>query len=304
MVQITVQLESWNDVKDIVHIMSLVYMAFVRFYDENLTEEEIHDVLYTAVPRQLFDNVSSNVMDTTKRSGFPVKFGKKTYMGSIHDMGSIGIHDAEDDMDADDDFNNEYIDFQYIVEKLSVHEEVAEFLDVYKKLVGEDVTNSFDAMPAYNYYYKFFIPIEYNHPDYDNCDDDLWPMLFQLLYGNFNSTCTIVDMGDENPEIRFTYGQYQDRLISELTLDELKNLMEDLVSDMLTDVTIEMLDYKFNGTECCKNIDVYRLVRKNEFFEIFGQDDIISLNKDELEFIEKMYSRIKDCDIKTLIYRK
>lgn len=304
MVRISIQLETLNDVKDVVHVMSIVYMAFVRFYDENLTEEEIHDVLYTAVPRQLFDDVSSFVMDTAKRSGFPVKLGKKTYMGSIHDMGVVDIHEDEDDMDDDDEFDDEFIDFQYILEKLSAQEEVADFLNAYKKLVGEDVTNSFDEMPAYSYYYKFFIPIEYNHPDYDNCDDDLWPMLFQLLFGNFNATCNIVDMGDEYPDIRFTYEEYQDKLISELTLDELKDLMEELVSDMLTDVTIVMLDYQYVGTEYCKNIDVYRLVRKNEFLKIFGQDNMISLNKDELEFIEKMYSRIKDCDIKTLIYRK
>ena len=113
----------------------------------------------------------------------------------------LEIQEAEDydysDLDADscngaNNVEDEIIDYHQILKEMSKLAEAREFLDTYQTCVGPNVIDNYETLPAYKYYYRFFMPIEYHHPDIKGCDESVWPMLFQLLWGNMDAACRIV----------------------------------------------------------------------------------------------------------------
>lgn len=81
-------------------------------------------------------------------------------------------------------------------------------------------------------------------------------------------------------------------LVSELSESDFKELLEELVTDMFIKVGIELIGYKYIDNEYGEAISQNRLIRKKEFFKLYGYDDGDSLLSNE--FLENMYSRIMD----------
>ena len=308
-VEINVNIESATDYEIKVHDLALEYVAFVNITDESLDTTCIQRILNSIVPKLLFGAINAIVFNATNATGYPLLLDRMIYEDSIVDNGikeknECGYNnDFDDESDFDDnviDFDDDIIDYQHIIKQMSTIAEANEFFATYKKHIGVNLTGNYDTVPGYTYYHRFFIPIEYNHPDFEDCDDSVWPLLFQLLFGNFDATCHIIDKGTDLPEIAFSYDVYSG-LISDMSKTDLKSMLEDLISDMLVNISVELIGYKAINPEYGATINTNRLIRKKEFFKLYGFYDGNSIIDDE--FLEKMYYRIKECDIKTLMYR-
>ena len=84
---------------------------------------------------------------------------------------------------------SEKIDFQWMInfrwaeEDMELLEAVRNFWELYSSHAGDEPIKDYESLPIYKCYYCFFTPIEYLHPNFDECDESIWPILFQMLYG-------------------------------------------------------------------------------------------------------------------------
>ena len=293
-------------------VLKLISMVSV---DDSVRDERvIKTILSKKVPSDLFENILTIISDTLNASsGYSLKMSKKKFMNSVqelemkdrepYDVADWDYDDNNEDTDTRDDEDDEFIDYHQVLKQMLTLAEARQFVDTYQSCVGPNVVDNYETNPAYKYYYRFFLPIEYNHPNIAGCDESVWSMLFQLLWGNIDAQCRIVDRGENCPDIAVEYENYSG-LVSELSKNGLKDLLDSLVTDMLTKVGVELIGYKQINREYGDTINTSRLVRRKEFLELYGYKNEESIPEDEKEFFELMYSKIKDCDIKTLIYRR
>lgn len=290
------------------HGALLKFIVLVKV-DESANDNQVLNILNKKVPNELFESIESVISNTMKALvGYSVKISRKRFMDSVQE---IEMQEAEDydysDLDADSrngTNNEEYeiIDYHQILKEMSELAPAREFLGTYQSYIGPNVIDNYETLPAYKYYYRFFLPIEYNHPDIKGCDESVWPMLFQLLWGNMEASCGIVDRGKECPEIEVFYNDYRG-LVSELSKKDLKNLLDNLVTDMLTKDGVELISYKLINKYYGETINTSRRIFKHEFFYLYGYSDENDILENEKEFLYSRYSKIKKCDLKTQIYR-
>lgn len=313
LVEITIDLVTMEkSTMALAHGLVLELVSTVSIEDTIRSKNVVKAILRKIVPSNLFERIATIISNTLMSSaGYSLKISKTKFMNSIQEVEMKDIKedddvnldsDNHDDViDSEDEEDNAIIDYQYILRKMSDLAEAREFLASYQKCVGHDGVNNYVTTNPFKFYYRFFLPIKYHHPNITRCDESVWPMLFQLLFGSFDATCKIIDRGDECPEIEFAYENHSG-LVSELSEYDFKDLLENLVTDMFIKVGVELIGYKDIDNEYGETINQNRLIRKKEFFKLYGYDDGDSIRNNE--FLENMYSRIKDCDIKTLIYRK
>lgn len=283
--------------------------------DDSVRDERvIKAILSKKVPSDLFENITTIISNTLNASaGYSLKMSKKKFMDSVqelemqdrepYDVADWDNDDYNEDTDTCDDEDDEIIDYHQIIKQISTLAEAREFLATYQSCVGPHVVDNYETNPAYNYYYRFFLPIKYHHPDIAGCGESVWPMLFQLLWGNIDAKCRTVDRGDDCPDIYVEYENYSG-LVSELSKKDLKDLLENLVTDMLLKVGVELIGYKHINKKYGETINTSRLVRKKEFLELYGYNNEDNIPEDKKEFFELMYSKIKECNIKTLMYKR
>lgn len=305
-VSIRTHITSSIDDNHITHKLTFNYLAFVEIHNENLDDNSIQQLLNSNVPDHLFNNLNSIVYNATSATSFPIILEKSTFLNSIEEHDTINLFNDDEDTNPEDensDSDYEMIDYHLIIDNLASLQEFSEFISIYNARIGTNVTDNYETLPVYNYYLRFFIPIEYNHPDLEECDESVWPMLFQLLFGNLDAICRIIDMDEELPEIEFTFNSFHNVRVSDLSLSDLTDLLEELLTDMLITISICLVDYKNINTHYNESLNVDRLIRRKEFFKIYGFDDLELMSNNELDFLEKLYSRIKNCDIQTVLYR-
>lgn len=312
LVEITIDLVTLEkSTMALAHSLVLELVSTVDIEDTIRSKNVVKAILRKIVPSNLFERIATIISNTLMASaGYSLKISKTKFMNSIQEIEMQDIKEDDVNLDSDshcdvidsvDEEDNAIIDYQYILRKMSNLAEAREFLATYQKCVGPDGVNNYVTTNPFKFYYRFFLPIKYHHPNITRCDESVWPMFFQLLFGNFDATCRYIDCGDGCPEIEFAYENHSG-LVSELSESDFKDLLENLVTDMFIKVGVELIGYKDIDNEYGETINQNRLIRKKEFFKLYGYDDGDSILNNE--FLENMYSRIKDCDIKTLIYRK
>lgn len=305
MVEMGVVIESATDIGLKAHELSFVFIALVKINDYTLDDKCINRILNVIVPKRLFNNINAIVFTSTNATGYPVLLDKRVFEESLINNGTQDLnHDEEGDFESENaDGDTDKINYKSIIRNLMKSTEIAEFFKAYNGYLGQTVTDDYENLPAYFYYLRFFIPIEYKHPEFDECDDSTWQMLFQLLFSNPDATCRIIDMEDDLPEIEFTYDYFEGTYVSELSLDDLKDLLDILISDMFVKTSIEMLDFKELNFPYSLTLNNDRLIHRNEFLKMFGYDKVELIPANDLECLEKMYSKLKNCDIQTVLYR-
>ena len=121
------------------------------------------------------------------------------------------------------------IDYRWIIQTLSMGEQGQEFFDLYSAINPNPY--SYSESELYLHYFRLFNPVEYLHPTFDECDNNMWNMLLQLLFGNLTAECTLTHSTDNTlPELEFSYPPVGTMKCSELTTDILKPLLLCLLS--------------------------------------------------------------------------
>lgn len=193
--------------------------------------------------------------------------------------------------------------WEWILEDVRLVEDGAgtSFLKTVKESTGNDL-NVYEETPLYKYYYRFLTPIEYNHPDYNECEDSYWPMLFQLLFGE-GKNVKVIDGSNVLPEIEFDYCEDERRTVSSLTMDELKFITSELAVKAFTDTLVDILGYeKLMDANYVSTLRTDQLILKEEFHALYNTDQP-DASAEEIAFVERLYARIKDCDLQTFPYK-
>lgn len=319
-----------------VYNLILNYAAIIGTPEVISDETELNEILKRQVPRILLDNIRSIVYQVTRDAGFPFMMRDDTFDNPIQNderetpelpfnggasdfMDAIPDDETESSESEQDIYNpfdafcqdtpdgpkSEKIDFQWMInfdwanDDKELLEAVQNFWTLYSSQLGEDTFVEYESLPIYKCYYRFFTPIEYRHPNFEECDESIWPILFQMLYGSFKTKCQVIDAEQGLPEIEFSYEHFHDRTISSLTLEELKELLSDLITETLADLSVNLLGYQNESIMSGEQLQNIQLMSERDFYCLFNA----SVSDENAAFLNTMYERIKECNLQTLLYQ-
>lgn len=309
--EIQVNLSMTDGVKPVYELF-LVYSAFVKIVYPDVNEAIIEEDLKNQALNILLDDICSIVYQVTRDAGLPFMIHTDTLGNPIYENNKVcsehkrDIGGLTDVMGQETDIVSEWdrIDFQWLISLQWVKDEelletVQGFLNVYTNQVGKEVLIDYESLPIYKCYYRFFTPIEYHHPGFKECAESVWPMLFQMLFGSFQAQCNVVDNEFGLPEIEFTFEGFEGRTLSSLSLDELKGLLSDLLTEALTDISVKLLDFRDASIMSNELPFNNQLIPERDFYHLFNT----CVSDENASFLDTMYERIKECNIQTLLYQ-
>lgn len=325
----------------VVFNLRLIYSTLVEVADKELEDETRKYLLTVVVPQSMYNPLRALVWKLTLESGFP-PIMMNDYDFATH-QANTGIkpfdnHEVSFDKNEDNDNSFAFLKFleenekdevsaieegselpqenifplgyEWIMEDIRLVDDGAgiSFLETAKNCLEKDGKSTgnelltYEENPLYKYYYRFLTPITYSHPDYEECEDSYWPMLFQLLFGE-GKNVKIVDGENGVPEIEFDYCEDERRTVSSLTLEELKNLTSELAVKAFTDTLVEILGYnKQMDNDYADILRGDQLILKEEFHALYNTDQPDASDED-IAFVDKLYTRIKECDLQTFPYK-
>lgn len=325
----------------VVFNLRLIYSTLVEVADKELEDETRKYLLTVVVPQSMYNPLRALVWKLTLESGFP-PIMMNDYDFATHrantDIRPFDNHEVSVDEDDDNssafskflkenmrDINEESaidesgelpqenifpLGYEWIMEDFRLVDDRAgvSFLETAKNCLEKDGKSTgnelltYEENPLYKYYYRFLTPITYSHPDYEECEDSYWPMLFQLLFGE-GKNVKVIDGSNGLPEIEFDYCEDERRTVSSLTLEELKNLTSELAVKAFTDTLVEILGYnKQMDNDYADILRGDQLILKEEFHALYNTDQPDASDED-IAFVDKLYARIKECDLQTFAYK-
>lgn len=317
----------------VVFNLRLIYSTLVEVADKELEDETRKYLLTVVVPQSMYNPLRALVWKLTLESGFP-PIMMNDYDFATHqantDIRPFDNHEVLFDKNEDNDnsfaflkFLNEQekdeesaidecgelpqenifpLGYEWVLEDIRLVDDGAgvSFLNTVKDSTGNSL-DVYTETPLYKYFYRFLTPIEYSHPDYEVCED-YWPMLFQLLFGEGKNVKVI---GGENglPEIEFDYCKDERRTVSSLTLEELKFITSELAVKAFTDTLVEILGYdKQMDNDYADILRDDQLILKEEFHALYNIDPP-NASAEDIAFVDRLYARIKECDLQTFPYK-
>lgn len=296
--------------------LKLQYDAMVEIPDDIAANSDQSEMLKEQVPINLLDNIRSIIYQLTSAAGFPIMLGDNSFdnlkendhviisepqrnskrkLRSINQQTKV-LHESEKI-----DFNW-LIKFKWAKDDKETLESAQNFWATYMNFLsnwGVEAIEDYDSMPIYKFYYRFLVPIEYHHPNFEECDESIWPILFQMLYGSFKSECNVIDYEQGLPEIEFTYEDFQHRTISSLSFDDFIKLLSDLTTEALVDLSVPLLDFLSKKALSEELTPICQLKSEKDFYHLFKANSIDT----NASFLTSMYKRIKECNLQTLLYQ-
>ena len=321
----------------------ITYSTMIEITEADSSEEVIKQILNIDVPEILYDYNRARIFDMIERTGLPpymMRDFDRTMRNAITTKSSEESKTDNVSFDKDEDNDDSFaflkfleenekdevsaieeggelpqenifpLGYEWIMEDIRLVEDGAgaSFLETVKNYLVKDGKSTGDELltyeenPLYKYYYRFLTPIEYSHPDYEECEDSYWPMLFQLLFGE-GKNVKIIDGENGIPEIEFDYCEDERRTVSSLTLEELKFITSELAVKAFTDTLVEILGYdKQMDNDYADILRDDQLILKEEFHALYNTDQPNASDED-IAFVDKLYARIKECDLQTFPYK-
>ena len=326
--------------KQLVFNLKLVYSTLVEITDKEMDDETRKYLLTVVVPQSMYNPLRALVWKLTLESGFPpIMMNDYDFADqqASADIRPFDNHEVSFDKNEDNDNSFAFLKFleenekdevsaieeggellqenifplgyEWILEDIRLVEDGAgvSFLETVKNYLEKDGKSTgnelltYEENPLYKYYYRFLTPIKYSHPDYEVCEDSYWPMLFQLLFGE-GKNVKVIDGDNGLPEIEFDYCEDERRTVSSLTLDELKFITSELALKAFTDTLVEILGY---DKQMDNDADILRgdqLILKEEFHALYNIDQP-NASAEDIAFVDRLYVRIKECDLQTFPYK-
>ncbi|MCR4848503.1 MAG: protein-export chaperone SecB [Bacteroidales bacterium] len=296
LVKVEMNISIMTDTNTPVFRLSMVYSAVVAVGGERITDEELHKILHLDVPQQLLSYIRNVVWRITRETDFPLMLNDDTFGQLVN-----GDENGYDNKNGSEDYS---LSFHTVISEMNSFDEGAEFLKNYSRALKTDILgfSSFEQLPTFQTYYRFISPIPYHYPEIDGCDPNLWPMLFRLLFGNPKAKCELINSKKGLPELKFCYKKYCDYQVSELDFADLSDLLFDLLTDALIEVSVKLLFRSTKASESELEWSVGQLITKEQFFRLHNFVPYTATEEDR-EFFEMLYARIKGCDIQTYLYR-
>lgn len=318
----------------VVFNLRLIYSTLVEITDKEMDAETRKYLLTVTLPQSMYNPLRALVWKLTLESGFP-PIMMNDYDFATHqantDIRPFDNHEVSFDKNEDNDnsftflkFLNEQekdeesaidecgelpqenifpLGYEWVLEDIRLVDDGAgvSFLNTVKDSTGNSL-DVYTETPLYKYFYRFLTPIKYSHPDYEVCEDSYWPMLFQLLFGE-GKNVKVIDGDNGLPEIEFDYCEDERRTVSSLTLDELKFITSELAVKAFTDTLVEILGYdKQMDNDYADILRGDQLILKEEFHALYNIDQP-NASAEDIAFVDRLYARIKECDLQTFPYK-
>lgn len=210
--------------------MRLGFLVIVKVAGEETDEKEIVEMLETEVPKSVVPDIQSLITSISDYSGLP----------------QIWVN--EHIFDAKKSLANESaalkIGYEWLINDINSSKEGTGFLRALIEAFGGSALE-YKESPLYKYYYRFLNPIKYSHPHFDECNDEYWDFLFQLIFAECDSI-EIEETQEGIPEIIFSYEEHQKMSTSNLTLEQVKEITSDLGATALTTTMVAMFGTDIN----------------------------------------------------------
>ncbi len=282
----------------------VTYSALVHINDEEeLTAEDIYDILRYQVSQSIYATVRSIVWNVTRELGFPPVLLQNIDLASLEEKYSDITEEMMSYEEEIDKYNTSDKDICYanVIKYLLTNpcKELTIDLDAVKSYF--DPAHAYMPLPSYLYLHRFLTPIQYNHPTFEDCDNHIWPMLFQFMFGSSLTTCRIVPNDNGLPELAFIFNNQPEKLVSDVDYVELKALLTFLVYEAITSISLHLICCveKPHNSSYAKELE--RQIMFNEYAGLFS--DNLAEGTIEFDIVNMYYSKINDCFRQTLIYK-
>lgn len=226
------------------------------------------------LPRHLFNHVRALVWNLSSEANMPLMLEDEAWI----------VREA-DSVQRDAEQNDE--------RKTSVSDKQYEAFDT--------IIKAFKDIPSYEYYYRFLCPVEYDHPHFEGCNEEIWAVLYQLLFGGLHIDCHLEKNLDGSLELWYCDVNGCDDVVSNLTLHNLELLIMHLWSELGNDILRIMEPENLNQEVGCDFEDGV-LSSKEKFFSLYNVEGN-RVDNNLLATLEKMYDKIVKCDAESLPYR-
>ena len=287
--------------------LKVIYATLLEILKEDMSKEEMDELLCVRIPQNMYNYLRVFVWNLTQSSGFPpIMLKEHEFTIPVAESEEVDNYNIES-MPLDDEvLDKPKVDlnviscplgYEWMIKSIRLTEDGSAFLDVLATAEKNDLLR-YEEFDLYKYYLRFLQPIEYAHPtlNEDECEASFWDILFQLIFAVLDDV-QLIDMGSELPELEFTFNGKK-RLVSHLTLFELKSLVAELISYAFASIDFEILCRDINR-EFYKKLIPNQSISKEDFEILYCCDN---LNVKD-EWVEKMYKRIKECELQTFVYR-
>ena len=273
--------------------MSLVYSSLISVLDHSLNEEEIVNMLKAEVPKEVFGNIRELVTRLTGASGYsPVV---------LDDYDSKGKNITGEDNPILDNDVEPPLGYEWIIHKiLSVEDGAgATFLETFTHAFGTSWKKYKDSL-FYRYYYRFMQPINYMHPNFDRCEADFWDLFFQLVMGESDEV--IIEKGNNDlPEIVFSIEGFKDQRITNMSLEEIKELTFELATKAFASTMVSLCSIKYND-EYGETLSSKQPPLIAEIHKLFNYSEE-RMSEDDISTTKLICEHIKRYDDLTFEYR-
>lgn len=264
-----------------------IYSALVNIIEPVPTKKEIKYLLNVIIPQFLY-SATCPIADTIFNCSafgpiklYPYDFKNKQFIEPI---------DNNEDEEC-------ILSYDWIIDKILSTKEGADFLNSYRGLIKNDCS-VFNSLPIYQYFYRFISPIDYHHPQIV-CIDSFWDILFQLLFAEAEEV-KILKKSDGDPEIEISFENFKHIIVSEMNIDEIKELTYSLAVKAFTETSVHIASFDTNEkySHCIRN-DSPLL---EELMILYNCKEDIS-KKEDVEFVKHIYMRTQNYILQTLPYK-
>ena len=250
--------------------LELRYAPVVYISDD----ENQNTILTDCVPHRLYENVRALVWNLSSEANMPLMLDNEVRI----------IQEAGDNQESE----------------MQRNEQDDVISDKQEDVFG-DIVKTFKDIPSYDYYYRFITPITYAHPDFEECDEETWEVLYRLLFGSLTMDCHLEERFDGSLDLRFCDVNGCGDTVSDLTLYELNVLFLRLWIELgNNDLRIMESENLNQEVEC--EFDENDLISKEDFFALYKIDKRNPSNNLSA-ILEKMYDKIVKCDAESFPYR-
>lgn len=289
--------------------IQLTYSALVEL-NATLDEDTRKKILQESVPQSLYNPLRALLWDITSASGFPpLMLNDYDFMSnsagnvsenSLTDMESCAEADALEDVDLDSIIysNDLPLGYEWIIKDIRSTEEGIEFLKTLVQMRHVDIS-CYEELPLYKYYYRFLRPIEYHHPEVE-CEESYWDILFQLIFAEGEDPQIIEGKMEQLPEIELNF-EGEHKYISNLSTEELKHLTSDLAVQAFAHSMVNIIGADVD-IDYAEQIDENKPILKEELSTLYNCNQPYA-NTDIVAFVDRIYDRIKECDLQTFPYK-
>lgn len=273
-------------------IIHTTFKTVVEINAEKISAKKKNHILKTLVPKEIYPAICDIVALVTTQAGFP----------------PLVLNEYNFEQDATDNIIREKkhrtgkdplpLGYDWIIKDIESIEEGVSFLNTVRHFADSELP-TYESWAIYKNLFRFMNPIEYVHPEYDECEENFWDILFHLVFSvGENISLT----GSGIPEISFSFEGWDNVSLSNISLEDLKKLTSDMAATTYTSMGVSALSLTMNE-------ELLRFIPEGEppihemYLALFNCNEQDS-DSDEIQEAEKLFSRLKEYSTKTYLYRK